>query len=155
MLPLIYDEVTSIRQWAIGGVFGQWVQIQDGTHKYMRAPARDGFPLSMWSNRWSTMPVTALPGLRLPDPDKRAWLDFMPGSTIPVIRQPFAPGDLLPFWSMNPAIDEHHLYNIDLDPDETENRVGESGEADMIELLRVALRAVSAPDEQLERLDIG
>lgn len=155
MLPLIYDEVTSIRQWAIGGVFGQWVQIQDGTNKYMRAPARDGFPLSMWSNRWSTMPVTALPGLRLPDPDKRAWLDFMPGSAIPVIRQPFAPGDLLPFWSMNPAVDEHHLYNIDLDPDETENRVGEPGEADMIELLRVALRAVNAPDEQFERLDIG
>ena len=95
---------------AIGGVFGQWVQIQDGRNKYVRSAVADGFPLSMWSNRWSTMPVTRYPNLRLPDPDARATLDTMPGTEIPVIRQPFQPGDLLPYWAMMPKVGEHHLY---------------------------------------------
>ena len=65
-------------------------------------PAGDGFPLSMWSNRWSTMPVHGLTFPLLPLPDDRAELDRMPGSTIPVIRQPFEAGDLLPFWVGRP-----------------------------------------------------
>lgn len=154
LLPLVYGEETSIREWAIGGVFGQWVQIQDGRNKYIRAPVGDGFPLSMWSNRWSTMPVTAIPGLRLPDPDKRAWLDFMPDSDIPVLRQPFQQGDLLPFWSADPQIDDHHLYRISEDPMEDENRVGEPLEKDMQELLRVALKEMQAPDEHFVRLGL-
>ena len=88
LLPLVYGEKTEIRQWAIGGIYGQWVQIQDGTNKYARAPVGSGFPLSMWSNRWSTMPIPTMPSVRLPNPDKRAYLDYMPGSDIPVIRQP-------------------------------------------------------------------
>ena len=57
-------------------------------------------PLSMFSNRWSTMPIRALPGYRMPRPDDRAWLDRSPGSDVPVIRQPFDPSDDLPFWGM-------------------------------------------------------
>ena len=64
--------------------------------KYVRAPVGGNVPLSMWSNRWSTMPIHAYPDLRLPLPDDRAVLDRMPGSTVPVIRQPFAAGDALP-----------------------------------------------------------
>jgi arylsulfatase A-like enzyme len=154
LLPLVYGEKTEIRQWAIGGIYGQWVQIQDGTNKYARAPVGSGFPLSMWSNRWSTMPIPTMPSVRLPNPDKRAYLDFMPGSDIPVIRQPFQQGDLLPFWSMNPKIDDHHLYRLDLDPTEAENRAGEKLEGDMIELLRVALTDMQAPREQFERLGL-
>lgn len=152
--PLIAGERTSVREWAIGGVFGHWVQIQDGANKYIRAPAGNGFPLSMWSNRWSTMPVAAYPGLRLPDPDRRAWLDFMPGSEIPVIRQPFQEGDLLPYWSLNPQVGDHHLYIVAEDPDEQENRVGEKLERSMLDLLRTALIEVEAPSEQLQRLGI-
>lgn len=155
LLPLLRGEATSVREWAIGGVFGQWVQIQDGHNKYARAPTGSGFPLSLWSNRWSTMPLVTLPELRLPNPDKRAYLDFMPGSEVPVIRQPFEPGDLLPFWAANPSIDDHQLYQIDEDPDENENRQGEPLEKRMIEMLRVALREVRAPDEQLQRLGIA
>ena len=154
LLPLIHQEQNSVREYAIGGVFGQWVQIQDGENKYIRAPVDNGFPLSMWSNRWSTMPVTQLPSLRLPDPDQRAFLDYMPNSKIPVIRQPFEQGDLLPFWAMNPAIDDHHLYRIVDDPSEQENRVGEDLEKRMIELLRTALQEVDAPKEQFARLGI-
>lgn len=154
LLPLINGEQSQVREWALGGIFGQWVQIQDGRNKYARAPVGDGFPLSMWSNRWSTMPIPGLPGLKLPNPDKRAYLDTMPGTDIPVIRQPFQPGDQLPFWSVNPPLGDHHLYCIDQDPDEKENRVGDGLEKDMIELLRVALMDLNAPREQFDRLGI-
>lgn len=155
LLPVITGESNHVRDWAIGGIFGNWVQIQDGTNKYARAPTANNFPLSMWSNRWSTMPVPVMPGLRLPNPDKRAWLDFMPGSDIPVIRQPFAEGDLLPYWSMDAPVDAHELYVIPDDPEENENRAGEKVESDMIELLRVALKEIEAPAEQFERLGIA
>ncbi|MCZ6502391.1 MAG: sulfatase [Gammaproteobacteria bacterium] len=154
LLPLVYKQVSSIREWAIGGIFGQWVQIQDGKNKYMRAPVDDGFPLSMWSNRWSTMPISGLPNIRLPNPDKRAYLDFMPDSEIPVIRQPFRQGDLLPYWSLNPQINDHHLYKVNDDPEENENRVGEPLEKDMQDLLRHALEEMQAPGEQIARLGL-
>ncbi len=153
MLPLVYGEATSIREWAIGGVYGQWVQIQDGENKYIRAPVNDGFPLSMWSNRWSTMP-TPIPGLRLPEPDHRAYLDFMPDTEIPVIRQPFQQGDLLPYWSVNPQIDDHHLYKLKEDPFEERNCLGDPLEEQMLDLLRTALAAMQAPDEQFVRLGL-
>lgn len=154
LMPLLGGETDKIRDYAIGGIFGNWVQIQDGRHKYARSPVTDNYPLSMWSNRWSTMPVAAYPGLRLPNPDKRAWLDFMPGSDIPVIRQPFQPGDLLPYWSMEAPVDAHELYDIADDPHEETNRTGDPLEQDMIELLRVALKDVEAPAEQFERLGL-
>ncbi len=155
LMPLIRGEATQVREWAIGGIFGNWVQIQDGTNKYARAPVESNYPLSMWSNRWSTMPVHAYPGLRLPNPDRRARLDFMPGSEIPVIRQPFEPGDMLPYWSIDAPLDAHELYNLAEDPTEEANRTGEKLESDMIELLRVALTEVEAPDEQFVRLGLA
>lgn len=154
LLPLLDGQVNSIREYALGGIYGHWVQVNDGRHKYARAPVHDGFPLSMWSNRWSTMPVNARPGLRLPNPDKRAWLDFMPETDIPVIRQPFREGDLLPYWAMNPSVGEHHLYDLDNDPDENENLASDAGENQMTELLRHALAHVQAPSEQFERLGL-
>ncbi len=84
----------------------------------------------------------------------RATLGSMPGSTAPVIRQPFAPGDLLPFWAYGTPIDDHHLYDAD-DVDEGENLVGSSAESEAIDLLRHALESVEAPAHQLERLGLG
>ena len=154
LVALLDGRSDSIREWAIGGVFGNWVQVTDGVRKYARGPVSDQFPLSMWSNRWSTMPTHVQGFGGLPRPDARAWLDRMPGSDIPVIRQPFAHGDALPFWVGAAPVDQHHLYDISLDPDETENRVGETVEREMQDLLRVALAAVEAPAEQLERLGL-
>ncbi len=155
LLPLVTGEKDSIRDWALGGIFGNWVQIHDGKNKYARSPVQDNYPLSMWSNRWSTMPIPYMPGVRLPNPDKNAWLDFMPGSDIPVIRQPFQEGDLLPYWSVGAPVDDHHLYVIPDDPQEQDNRTGQPLEKDMIELLRVALKEVEAPQEQFDRLGIS
>ena len=96
-----------------------------------------------------------MPGVRLPNPDRRATLDFMPASDVPVIRQPFREGDMLPFWAIGPAVDEHHLYNIVDDPGEEVNRVGDAEERRMIELLRQALIEVDAPQEQWQRLGLA
>ncbi len=156
LVPLLTGDTTSIREWAIGGYWGGWVQVTNGHTKYARAAEQTNFPLSMWSNRWSTMPVH-IPGFdALPLPDQRAWLDTMPGSQVPVIRQPYAEGDAIPFWAGGArTVGQHHLYNLDIDPNEQENRTGEASEHEMIELLRVALDAVDAPAEQLARLGLG
>ena len=77
-------------------------------------PEGENFPLSMWSNRWSTMPVHGLEDqVRLPPPDRRARLDFMPDSEVPVIRQPFEPGDRIPFWVGHNAVDRHFLFDLE------------------------------------------
>ncbi|MGH9305941.1 MAG: sulfatase, partial [Acidimicrobiales bacterium] len=110
-------------------------------------------PLSLWSNRWSTMPVPGHPELGLSPPDDRAWLDRMPGSTVPVIRQPYAPRDLLPFWGRAP-LGGNHLWDLDADPEENQDRAGTKGEAEMADLLRDALVSVEAPADQLVRLGL-
>jgi arylsulfatase A-like enzyme len=157
LVPLVaFGDRAGVREWALGGVYGNWVQVTDGVHKYARGAVGTNFPLSMWSNRWSTMPVHGAEDLvRLPPPDKRASLDYMPGSDVPVIRQPFEPGDRLPFWVGHGAVDRHFLFNLSVDPTEDENLVGGSAEADMVELLRHALRAVDAPADQFERLGVS
>ncbi|MCZ6619521.1 MAG: sulfatase [Gammaproteobacteria bacterium] len=155
LLPLVRGETTSVREWALSGVWGRWVHVFDGNRKYARAPVNDdNLPLSLWSNRWSTMPIVSAPRLKLPNPDRRAYLDYMPGSDIPVIRQPYEPGDGLPYWCAQQPINWHCLYDIDNDPEEAENRLGGREEADMLELLKAALADVEAPEEQLQRLGI-
>jgi len=152
--PLIDGSATSIREWALAGVWGREVHVLDATRKYVRGPAGSNEPLSMWSNRWSTMPVHSFPGLRLPPPDDRATLDRMPGSTIPVIRQPFRAGDLLPFWAYSSEY-RTECFDRSIDPFEAEDRCGTRDEAEMIELLRVALSEIGAPPEQFERLGLS
>jgi arylsulfatase A-like enzyme len=159
LVPLLTGRSTNIREWAVGGVFGNWVQVTDGRRKYARAPVGDNFPLSMWSNRWSTMPAqkSLAQFMQFPPPDRRARLDFMPGTDIPVIRQPFEAGDPLPYWARggDGATGQHHLYDVSVDPDEEENRAGEELAAGLTELLRTALTEVEAPAEQLARLGLG
>jgi hypothetical protein len=109
----------------------------------------------MWSNRWSTMPLHMAGVRELPAPDHRAALDYMPGSTVPVIRQPFGPDDRLPFWAASRPMPDH-LYDLDVDPDEAENRAGEPrAERDMADLLRAALDEIEAPAEQYARLGLA
>jgi len=155
LVPLLEGTATSVRDWAVGGVFGNWVQITDGHRKYARAPEGDNLPLSMFSNRWSTMPVHVKGFVELPPPNERAYLDRMPGSSVPVIRQPFAAGDALPFWVNRGHNGQHHLYDIDVDPDELENRCGERAERELIDLLQHALRELEAPTEHVQRLGLA
>jgi arylsulfatase A-like enzyme len=154
LVPLLTGAAASVREHALAGIWGREVHVHDGTRKYVRAPRQGNAPLSMWSNRWSTMPLNRPDAGRMPAPDGRAWLDRMPGSDVPVIRQPFSPGDRMPYWASG-DFDGDLLYDVQDDPQETENRVGSSAEREAIDRLRAALDEVEAPKEQLQRLGIS
>ncbi len=137
-------------------MWGREVHVADATRTYARTPVEGNRPLSMWSNRWSTMPVHAFPDLRLPRPDHRATLDHVPGSDVPVIRQPFDPSDAVPFWAAS-RFSGDLLYDRRECEDTGEVRDRSDGveRAEMAELLHEALRSVEAPPEQLARLGLG
>jgi hypothetical protein len=151
LVPLLRGDVASIRDWALCGVWGREVHVADARRTYARAPvAESNRPLSMWSNRWSTMPVHAIPGYGLPKPDERATIDFYPGSSVPTLRQPFDPSDDVPFWA-NGRFKGDLLYDRS-DPSAS-HRPDDVPE--MAELLRTALLDVEAPAEQLVRLGLA
>jgi len=106
------------------------------------------------------MPIGGAPDLKMPSPDDRAFLDRMPGTTIPVIRQPFQAGDLLPFWAIAKQM-ETLLFDRIEDPAEEHDVMGETSASsraaadDAAELLRHALVTVDAPTDQLVRLGLG
>ena len=72
---LLPGRTARVRDWLLCGVWGREVHLVDERLKYARSPAGANEPLSLWSNRWSTMPVPRLPQLRLPPPDERARLE--------------------------------------------------------------------------------
>jgi hypothetical protein len=128
----------------------------DERFKYVKAPPGKNAPLSMWSNRWSTMPVhwpvprEAL----LPLPDERARLERMPGSKVPVIRQPWDAGDRLPYWAVG-RFRGDELYEPAEDPREERDLRGGPEERRAAERLRDALHSLEAPDDQLVRLGLA
>jgi arylsulfatase A-like enzyme len=153
--PLILGETDAIRDHVLTGVWGREIHVVDEHMKYARAPGGANAPLSMWSNRWSTMPVAAAPDLvRLPLPDDRAMLDRMPGSTVPVLRQPFEAGDALPYWAGG-DFSGSHLFDLLDDPDEEHNLAGSAIEKEAADKLRECLVAVTAPADQFVRLGLA
>jgi hypothetical protein len=106
----------------------------------------------MWSNRWSTMPT--LREIELPRPDERAVLDRMPGSTVPVIRQPFDVSDNVPFWALG-RFSGNHLYALGDDPAEDRNLAGTPVEKVAADAMGDVLRELDAPDDQLVRLGLS
>ena len=146
---------TSSRDSALTGIWGREVVYVDNDLKYVRAPLEDNRPLSMFSNRWSTMPIHAYPQIRLPRPDHRAYLDTMPGSSVPVIRQPFEKDDPVPFWAMMGSFHGDHLFDRVNDPDESHNVASDALVSQAKEALREALRKIEAPEEQLTRLGLS
>jgi hypothetical protein len=95
-----------------------------------------------------------MPQIQMPPPDERAVLDRMPGTRIPVIRQPYRAGDLLPFWAMG-QFSGNHLYRVRDDPAENDNLAGGAEEKRVAEKLRAALIEIEAPKDQLERLALA
>jgi arylsulfatase A-like enzyme len=159
LLPLITGEATSVREWALSGIWGREVQLiwegqESSLKKYSRAPRGANSPLSLWSNRWTTMPVWRFHDMKLPPPDDRARLDKMPGSKVPVIRQPFREGDMLPYWALG-DFGGNELYDVATDPEENENLAGTPQEKIAADLLYDALCEVQAPSEQFERLGLS
>lgn len=155
LVPLISGTATAVRDHVLCGIWGRHVQMVDKQRWYSRSPVGVNAPLSLWSNRWSTMPRPGNPHHRLPRPDGRASLHYMPGSDVPVIRQPFQAGDLLPFHAIGVETDRHRLFDLDQDPGAEVDRAGMAPEREAVELLRAALQAVEAPADQLQRLGLA
>lgn len=155
LVPVVTEQADEVRGHVLCGIWGRHVQVIDRQRLYARGPVEENFPLAMWSNRWSTMPARGYPNVVLPRPDRRAALAFVPGSQVPVIRQPFTPGDLLPYWALGTTLDDHRLFDLDDDPGAERNLAGSRPEGDAIEVLRLALQEVDAPSEQFERLGLG
>jgi arylsulfatase A-like enzyme len=152
--PLVEGTATTIREHALSGVWGREMHLLTNEAKYIRAPTAENAPLSMWSNRWSTMPVHGRHEIRLPPPDDRASLDRMPGSSIPVIRQPFEVGDFLPYWAYT-DFDGNKLFFTDDDPSELNNIVGDAKEGRFVDEMVDALREIDAPEDHFERLGLS
>lgn len=151
--PLVEGTATSVREWALCGVWGREVHLITAASKYACAPRAGNEPLSLWSNRWSSMPIPGHVDIRMPPPDGRAWLDRMPGSAVPVIRQPYAVGDQLPYWAST-TFDGNYLYDLSEDPAEERNLAGGKAEGEARDLLYDVLREVRAPSDQFERLGL-
>ena len=155
LLPLIDGRASSVREFALFGYWGGHVGITDGRYRYLRGCGESNFPLSVWSNRWSTMPVPQFPELRLAPPDLRAELRTMPRTEVPVIRQPYQAGDRLPFWVPHPSPSASHLFDVEVDPGEMEDRAGSALEGERIEALASELRRIEAPADLLERVGVA
>jgi hypothetical protein len=156
LVPLIEGRSTSIREWALSGVWGREVHIANATSTFGKAPVAANRPLSMYSNRWSTMPVRIAPNLHRIKPDMRATLVKAVGSDVPVIRQPFDPSDALPFWARGEFRGDLLYNRFEPEADGGVRHIsGDAETREMTELLVEALRAIDAPDEQLARLGLA
>jgi len=106
------------------------------------------------------MPLHLAPQLRLPRPDQRAFLDTMPGTTVPVIRQPFEMGDTLPFWAYGGLKNENLLYDRQSDPQQLQNLASAQGqlisplESELLEHMKQALVEINAPQDLMQRLGL-
>ncbi|HUO11183.1 MAG TPA: sulfatase [Caulobacteraceae bacterium] len=156
LLPLLSGQATSVRDWLLTGVWGREVVLVNGRHKYVRGPAAANGPLSMLSNRWSTMPTHGAldPHEALPFPDRRAFLDRMPGSDLPVIHQRWEAGDAVPYWARTRS-GGNHVFDLVNDPGEEENLNGDALEAELAEQLHAVLTEMEAPKTQFERLGLS
>ncbi|HEX7760717.1 MAG TPA: sulfatase [Caulobacteraceae bacterium] len=155
LVPLLRGEAARVRDWVLTGVWGREVHLVTERWKYARGPVGANAPLSMLSNRWSTMPTHVVDKhVALPLPDHRAVLDAMPGSDVPVIHQRWEAGDDVPFWArFKPR--GHFLFDLQNDPDETVNLAGGPQEAALAQQLRAILAELEAPAAQFERLGLA
>jgi len=78
----------------------------------------------------------------------------MPGTNVPVIRQPFERGDRLPYWALAGFMGKQ-LFNLKEDPQEEQNLIGSPVEKELADKLREALKQVEAPDDQFVRLGLA
>ncbi len=154
LLPVLRGEAARIRDHILTGVWGREVCLVTEQFKYVRAPTGANAPLSMMSNRWSTMPTHVLEReAALPLPDDRAFLDRMPGSSVPVIHQPYGAGDPIPFWG-RARFSGHHLYDQVEDANEDTNLAGGEVEKRLADTLRDALLDIEVPRSQFARLGL-
>lgn len=154
LLPLLEGNAKSIRTELLTGVWGREICLVTEDFKFVKAPPGDNAPLSMLSNRWSTMPTHVLDkDVALPLPDHRAFLDRMPGSNVPVIHQVFEADDPKPFWAWT-KFSGDHLYDTRSDPSEDNNLLASGQSTEWNNRLARVLDQLEVPLSQFERLGL-
>lgn len=150
LLPLLEDRTRSIRDYVLQGYWGQRVNLIRGDYKLVCGVTQPD-ALSIYSNRWSTMPP-----FRLPDPDERAVLGpHMPGSDVAVIRQPLSRSQVSSLlWSFGDH-GSSHVFHVRDDPHEQRDLAADPTLKRRLEDdLRAALADIEAPAEQTTRLGL-
>ena len=80
----------------------------------------------------------------------------MPGSDVPVIRQPFGRGDPLPFWAIRARRPTSTCSTTSTATrSRPTNLAGSPVEDEMDDLLRAALDEIEAPADQFDRLALA
>ena len=155
LLPVIEGTADAVRELALFGYWGGHVGVTDGRYRYLRGCGESELPTLHVVEPLVHHADSGLPRRSgCPAPTRRATLQPMPGTDVPVIRQPFEPGDRLPFWAGHLPPSDSHLFDVDNDPGEENDRVGSSGEAEMLDALASMLREISAPADLLERIGV-
>ncbi|MGW6060284.1 sulfatase [Streptomyces sp. NPDC055189] len=143
--PLPIAEDTPVREAGLFGMHGGHVNVTDGRHVYMRAPASpDNAPLYehtlMPTHMRGRFSPAELADLELTEP-----FDFTKG-----VRTLRVPGRTL----VNPY---HHgtlLFDLETDPEQSSPLVDDAAELRMATLMVELMRANDAPPSQYERLGL-
>ena len=128
LVPLLEGTASSIRDWALTGVWGREVHLVDGERRYARAP-RATTPRSRCGRTAGRRCRCGCSSRRspCPCPTGAPCSTACPARRIPVIRQPWDAGDPLPFWAWS-GFGGNHLWNRTEDPDEVHDRLaGDDG----------------------------
>jgi arylsulfatase A-like enzyme len=151
ILPLLRGEREKIRDWALFGQFGAYVQITDGKHVYLRAPESEmNDPLYIYRLTWNTAPWWGVPV-----PDERLEIGrFFPHDDRIVTRIQLNEHDkqrlqVLKRWIPEPT----QLCDVEADPEQKNDLAGDAKLSSRFEkLLAKALKEVGCPPEQFDRL---
>ncbi|WP_248924312.1 sulfatase [Paenibacillus hamazuiensis] len=158
-LPLIREEVFSIRECALYGYFGKNVNVTDGEYTYFRASVHeDNSPIYLYT----AMPTTIghyYGTDHIADPGRIEMGPFLSWTGFPVYK---IPGDNVKmkdrtqsFHVNGEYIRQHLLFDIREDAGQSRPLRDEEAERRMTALLREALMEHDAPKEQYERLGLS
>ena len=151
ILPLLRGEREQIREYALYGWFGAYMQITDGTYTYLKAPeSLDNGPLYIYRMTWNSAPWW-----NIPVPDRRLETDYyIPHEDRAIGRILLNKEEKYELGIQKSQIAEPtQLFNVLEDPDQTRDLSGDGRLVNRYDdfLIR-ALREVGCPPEQFQRL---
>jgi arylsulfatase A-like enzyme len=153
LLPLLRGEKKSVREYALYGWFGAYMQVTDGTHTYLRTPSSpDNSPLYVYRNTWNTAPWWSVP---VPD-DRLEVGRFMPHEDRVMGRILLNENEKKRIGSHKTMLAEPtRLFNVVDDPNQERDLSGDVKLVAKYEaLLGRALKEVGCPPEVFERVGL-
>lgn len=154
LMPVLRGQAESVRDWALYGWFGAYLQITDGDFTYLRAPeSPDNGPLYMYRLTWNTAPWWSVP---IPD-DRLEIGRYHPRERRMIGRMKLTEDEKARLGITAAQVSQPtQLYDVRTDETQT-NNLAEDQElrARYEALLARAMREVGCPPEQFERLGLA